>query len=130
MAKTRAKRRRRGEARADVQTVSVAGKSLVIMEEDEYERLLDAVDAAEAKRIIQDTSDPVLTWDEVKDELIRNRIAKVRERQGVTQKELARRLRVRQSTVSRWEGKDANLTLNTVRKIAKALGRPAHELIS
>ena len=102
----------------------------MIAEEEDYEHLLDAVDAAEAKRISEDASDPVLTWDEVKDELIRNRIAKVRERLGVTQKELARRLGVRQSTVSRWERREANLTLRTVRRIAKALGCPEHRLIS
>lgn len=134
MAKGKPKRRRRAgrrqEAGTNVQTVSVAGKNLVIMEEDEYERLLDAIDAAEAKRIAGDGSDPVLSWDEIKDEFIRNRIAEMRDRLGITQKELARRLRVRQSTVSRWEGKDANLTLNTVRKIAKALDCPAHQLIS
>ncbi len=134
MAKRKPKRSRRAgrrqEAGTNVQTVSVGGKNLVIMEEDEYERLLDAIDAAEAKRIAGDGSDPMLSWDEIKDEFIKNRIAEMRGRLGITQKELARRLRVQQSTVSRWEGKDANLTLNTVRKIAKALGCPAHQLIS
>ena len=134
MGNRRMERSRRSERprqpRSDAQVVSVAGKSLVIMEEEDYEHLLDAVDAAEAKRISEDASDPVLTWDEVKDELIRNRIAKVRERLGVTQKELARRLGVRQSTVSRWERREANLTLRTVRRIAKALGCPEHRLIS
>ncbi len=82
MAKGRPKRSRRAarrrEAEANIQAVSVGGKNLVIMEEDEYERLLDAIDAAEARRIAEDRSDPVLTWDDIKDEFVKNRIAEVR----------------------------------------------------
>ena len=50
----------------------------MIAKEEEGEHLLDAIDAAEAKRIAGDASDPVLTWDEVKDDFIKNRIVEVR----------------------------------------------------
>lgn len=112
------------------QVVEVGGKKLVIMDEDDYDRLLDAIDLAEAERIARDPKDPVLTWDEIKDEFIKNRIAEMREQAGITQKELARRLKVRQSTISRMERENANLTLSTLRKIAKALDCPVHQLIS
>jgi len=94
------------------------------------DRLLDAIDAREAKRIAADPNDRVLRWKEVKDEFIVNRIAPTRERLGITQKELARRLKVRQSTVSRMESKRANLTLSTLRRVAKALGCSVPQLIS
>jgi DNA-binding XRE family transcriptional regulator len=110
--------------------VEVAGRKLVILDEEQYDRLLDAVDAVEAEKIAGDPKDRILRWDEIKGEFIVNRIAEVRERMGITQKELARRLKVRQSTVSRMEHKNANLTLATLRKIAKALGCSVHQLIS
>jgi putative transcriptional regulator len=122
----------RKKKRSDInpQVVEVGGNKLVIMDEEDYDRLLDAIDVVEAERIAADPNDPVLGWDEIKDELIRNRIAAVREERGITQKELARRLKVRQSTISRMERENANLTLVTLRKIAKALSCSVHQLIS
>ncbi len=115
---------------AEAQFVDVGGKRIVIMEEEQYDRLLDAIDAVEAERIADDDSDRELGWYAVADELIQNRIAAVRQRLGVTQKELARRLEIRQSTVSRMESQDANLTLSTLRRLAKALGCSVHQLIA
>jgi len=115
--------------RAGVQSVEVSGRKLVIMSEEEYERLLDEIDAAEAERILNDPNEKTIPWEEVRRELMRNRTAEVRKGLGITQKELAKRLRVKQSTVSRWEKTDANMTLSTLRRIAKALGVPAHELL-
>lgn len=112
------------------QVVEVGGKKLVIMDEEDYDRLLDAVEVVEAERIARDARDPVLTWDEIKDDFIKNRIAEMREKAGITQQELARRLKVRQSTVSRMERENANLTLVTLRKIARALDCSVYQLIS
>jgi ribosome-binding protein aMBF1 (putative translation factor) len=106
------------------------GKRLVILEEAEYERLLDAVDAAEARRILDDETDPVLDWSEACRELITNRIAEVRRTRDISQRDLAAKLEVQPSTLSRWEKKDANLTLETLRKIAKALGCSVVSLIA
>jgi len=100
------------------------------MDEDDYDRLLDAIELAEAERIKNDPNDPVLAWDEVKDQLITNRVAELRERKGVTQSELARRLGVRQSTISRMESSKANLTIGSLRKIARALQCSVGDLIS
>lgn len=115
--------------KVEVEFVKVAGRGLVIMSEKDYEALLDEIDAADAERIANDESDRILTWDEIKDEFMRNRIAEVRKELGMTQKELAKKLRVKQSTVSRIERNDANLTLATLRRVAKALKRPVHELL-
>jgi DNA-binding XRE family transcriptional regulator len=114
----------------EAQFVEVGGKKLVIMDEEEYDRLLDVIDAIQAERIASDPSDRVLPWAEIKDRFMRNRVAEVREGKGVTQKELARRLKVKQSTVSRMERAEANLTLATLRRVAKALACSVHELIA
>jgi DNA-binding transcriptional regulator YiaG len=114
----------------DARFVSVNGREIVILSEGEYERLLDIVDAAAAETVLRDPKAQFLKWDEIKHEFTGSRIAEVRKGLGVTQKELARRLRVKQSTVSRWERPDANLTLSTLRRIAKALRCEAHELLA
>jgi ribosome-binding protein aMBF1 (putative translation factor) len=88
------------------------------------------IDALDAERIASDPRDRVLGWKEIKDEFIVNRIAERRKARGLTQKELARRLKLRPSTISRMESRRANLTLATLRKIAKALGCSVPELIS
>jgi ribosome-binding protein aMBF1 (putative translation factor) len=106
------------------------GKRLVILEEAEYERLLDAVDAAEARRILDDETDPVLDWSEACRELVTNRIGEVRRARNISQRDLAAKLEVQPSTLSRWEKKDANLTLETLRKVAKALGCSVVSLIA
>lgn len=106
------------------------GKRLVILEEAEYERLLDIADAADARRILDDEADPVLDWSEASRELITNRIADVRKAKKISQRDLAAKLEVRPSTLSRWEKKDANLTLDTLRRIAKALGCSVVSLIA
>lgn len=59
-----------------------------------------------------------------------NRIAEAREEPGVAQEGLAKKHRVKQSTVSRMEKPDANLTLATLRRVAKALSCEAYELLS
>jgi DNA-binding XRE family transcriptional regulator len=118
-AKKRAGRHPRSVSSARL--VEVGGKKLVIMEQKEYDRLVNCADAAEARRIKADKSDAVLPWGKGLGGLIVNRIAERRREKGLSQRKLAERLDVKPSTLSRWERKDANLTLDTIRKIAKAL---------
>ena len=49
-------------------------------------------------------------------------IIKLRERRGMTQADLAKAIGTRQANVSRLERFDANLTLGTLEKVARALG--------
>jgi len=86
--------------------------------------------AKKIRRILADQSDKEIDWSDATRQLIVNRITGVRQSIGVSQRELARRLRVKPSTVSRWERADANLTLESLRKIAKALGCDFFALIS
>ncbi len=106
------------------------GKRLVILDEAEYNCLLDVADAAEARRILADDADPELDWPEAGRGLVTNRIAAVRASRNLSQRNLAAKLEVKPSTLSRWEKKDANLTLETLRKIAKALNCPITSLIA
>jgi len=105
-------------------------KRLVILDEEEYERLLDAADAADARRILDDETDPVFDWSEASGELVTNRIAEIRRARDISQRDLAQKLEVQPSTLSRWEKKDANLTLETLRRISKELGCSVVSLIA
>lgn len=107
-----------------------SGKRLVVLDEDEFERLLDAVELSEAQQALHDKSDPEIDWQTASKELIKNRIALVRAAKGLSQRQLAERLGVKPSTVSRWERPDANLTLETLRKIAAAIDCGVHDLIA
>ena len=49
-------------------------------------------------------------------------IIKLRQQRGMTQADLAKAIGTRQANVSRLERFDANLTLGTLEKVAKALG--------
>ena len=101
----------------------------VILPEEEYEELLDALDNFLADKIMNDPNDPVLKWEDVRRELIENRIVKARKARGVSQKELARRLKVKPSTVSRLEKRSTRPRLDTLKRVAKALRCSVHELI-
>ena len=53
---------------------------------------------------------------------IANRIYEILEAKGMTQKELAQKLRKTETEVSRWLSGTHNLTLSTICKISAALG--------
>jgi putative transcriptional regulator len=101
----------------------------VILPENEYEELLDALDNFLADKIEADPNDPVLKWEDVRRKLIENRIAEARKKRKLTQRELARRLKVKPSTVSRLEKKSTRPRLDTLKKVAKALRCSVHDLI-
>lgn len=51
-------------------------------------------------------------------------LREVRERRGLTQQQLARRLGRTQSMVARWESGEHEFTLGTLARLAEALGCP------
>lgn len=57
--------------RVDVQLIEFGGHRFVMMEEEQYELLLDAIDAADAERILNDPNTRILKWDEIKQEFLR-----------------------------------------------------------
>lgn len=53
-----------------------------------------------------------------------DRIFELLERNGITQRELAKRLGKQETEISRWMQGTHNFTISTIRKIEKALGEP------
>jgi transcriptional regulator with XRE-family HTH domain len=60
---------------------------------------------------------------------MKNRIKEVRKQKGITQKELASRLGVVPSAISQFESGDGNMKIETLEKIAVALGCEFSDLI-
>jgi len=106
-----------------------SGKRIVILDEEEFHRLLDAVEVADARKVLRNKRDKEIDWETASKNLVENRISDVRVAAGLSQRKLAHRLGVKPSTVSRWERRDANLTLDTLHKIANALQCDIHDLI-
>lgn len=97
---------------------------------EEYERLLSA---AEAQELAVRLDDPKTNWVKAEDaalEIAGSWIAKARKRAGLTQKQLAARLRVPQSQISRIEKHPERSTIKTMKRIAAALGVDIATLMS
>ena len=87
---------------------------------------------------------PSRPWSELRNELLSNdeirteyealkpqyeliaQIITVRTKQGITQKELARRAGTKQSNISRFEGGNYNPSLEFMQKLARGLGKELH----
>lgn len=107
----------------------------VVIGIDEYERLvkrsmeLDAVAQIEREKVGDDSAE----WIDHRDfaaQLAGDAIAKARKGQGMTQKQLADKLDMPQSQISRIERNPDRTTIRTIKKIAKALGVDVRALIS
>lgn len=96
---------------------------------DEYERLMLAEMAADAERI---SSDPATKWTNVDDffaDVAAKRLVTARKAKGITQQELANRLGIAQTQISRIEKNPDRTTLRTLKRIAKALRVDVRDLI-
>ena len=94
----------------------------VLVPVEQYERL-----EAEARnaRMLAKFRDPATKWsptDELGLKLAGNRIAVARKAKSLTQKQLAAKLKLPQSMISRIERNPDRSTLKTLKKIAAALG--------
>lgn len=89
----------------------------------------DVLDIKEAKKILDDPSTTWKDFSEVKQRLLSNPIKEQRLEAGLTQKELAKRLRVHQSFIAKIERSNYNPSKQTLLKVAKALGCPAEKLL-
>jgi DNA-binding XRE family transcriptional regulator len=105
------------------------GKNIVILTEDEYERILDALDCVEAERVLADADDPVLKWEDVHGRLVSNRIADVRKSKGISQAELARRLKTGPDAIRHMEKKASRPPFEAIKNIARALHCRMDDLI-
>jgi transcriptional regulator with XRE-family HTH domain len=63
-------------------------------------------------------------------QLVAARLAVLRKRQGLTQDDAAQRLGIALRNYQRMESGRQNLTLQTIEKVARALGVPAHDVLA
>lgn len=108
-----------------VQTLHLQGKDFVVIERDEYDRLV-AADAG-----VRDEELPALPKPDARGnvpavefgrKLLARRMILARRRAGLTQAELARRAKIRVETLNRLEKGKHNPDETTFNKIEKALG--------
>ena len=107
------------------QTVEIAGKSLVIMEESEYQRLRARSRITSARGDLPEFPPrnragrrPAAAY--ILASIAREVVAD-RKAAGMTQQELAKRAGIRQETLSRIESGKHTPTLKTLKKIDRAL---------
>ncbi len=97
-----------------------------------YEGLKRLLDERYASRLVRKFRDPNTRWmsvEEVGLRLAGSRIAEARKAKSLTQKQLAAKLKVPQSMISRIEKNPDRSTLKTLKKIAAALGVDIKALI-
>lgn len=101
----------------------------VLIRLDEYEVLTKSGMLNRNLDRISDPSKPVVDGDNFALELAADRIARARKAAGLTQAELADRLKLPQSQISRIERNPDRTTIRTLKKIAKALGVDVSALV-
>jgi ribosome-binding protein aMBF1 (putative translation factor) len=79
---------------------------------------------------LADRTEPVIDGDEFALEIAADRIARARKAASLTRAELANRLKLPQSQISRIERNPDRTTIRTLKRIAKALGVDVSALVS
>lgn len=114
-------------------SIEIEGRSMVVVPVEEWEEIVEKLedyhDLVEAREALEDPRARFVSLEEARKELFGNRIKKVRSRKKITQKELAKRLRVSQARVSQMEDPDYRPKMEVYEKVAKALGCDVEELI-
>ena len=105
----------------------------VILTIEEYRDLQKAIAnhpaVTEGLKRLQDPALKTYTMEEVARLVFGNNIRACRERAGLTQEELAKRMGCTQSYISQIEQLDARPTLGTLQKLAEAIGCPVSDLV-
>ncbi len=102
----------------------------VLLPIDEYERLLAAVEAHKLGAKLEDRSTKWVKADDAALGIASSWIAQARGRAGLTQKQLADRLNMPQSQISRIERNPQHTTVRTMQRIGEALGLDLGALLS
>jgi DNA-binding XRE family transcriptional regulator len=110
---------------SEIQTVTLAGKTFVILERSEYERLQTAVRTAESALPAlpdpdSDGNYPAVPYAQAS---LARKIVRRRRAAGLTQADLARRAGIRPETLSRLEKGESTPEMTTVDKIVRVLKR-------
>jgi len=103
------------------QTIKENGKTkFVVLPVKLFEAILDRLDDESDLRSIKEaTKEPLYNQDEAEEYIFMNPVKRERLERGWTQKDLADRLGVKQSTVAKWESKGAVYRKSTRQKFAK-----------
>jgi len=106
------------------QTIKENGKTkFVVLPVKLFEAILDRLDDESDLRSIKEaTKEPLYNQDEAEEYIFMNPVKRERLERGWTQKDLADRLGVKQSTVAKWETKGAVYRKSSRQKFAKAFG--------
>jgi len=96
---------------------------------DEYERLIMEEGFAEAERAMSDPNSKWIDYDDYLAQTAVKRLVAARKSKGITQQELANRLGLAQTQISRIEKNPDRTTLRTLKRIAKALRVDVRDLI-
>jgi len=106
------------------QTIKENGKTkFVVLPVKLFEAILDRLEDEPDIRSIRDAyKEPLYNQDEAEEYIFMNPVRRERLERGWTQKDLADRLGVKQSTVAKWETKGAVYRKSSRQKFAKAFG--------
>lgn len=101
----------------------------VVLPIDEYERLMLADIAREAERIMDDPNTKWIDADDYRAQRAASQLVTIRKERGMTQQQLANKLGMAQTQISRLERNPDRTTLRTLRRVAKALGVKIQSLV-
>ena len=108
----------------EYQTIKEKGKvKFVVLPIKLFENILDCLeDESDRHAIRQARSEPLYDQKEAEEYIFMNPVKRERLDRGWTQEDLAQRLEVKQSTIAKWERKDAVYRKKTRQKLAKVFG--------
>ncbi len=108
---------------------SAGARTHVLVPVDRFDQLSDAERALRAMEMLESDSTEWIDAEASALRLAGSRVRRARIARGLTQKQLAERLRIPQSQVSRIERDPDRSTLRTLKRIAKALAVDIRALI-
>jgi ribosome-binding protein aMBF1 (putative translation factor) len=108
----------------EYQTIKENGKvKFVVLPVNEFQSLLDRLEDASDLRAIREVKiEPLYDQKEAEDYIFMNPVKRERLEKGWTQKELADKLGVKQSSVAKWERDGALYRKSTRQKLASVFG--------
>ena len=108
----------------EYQTIKEKGKvKFVVLPIELFETLLDRLeDESDIRAIHNAEQEPLYNQKDAEEYIFMNPVKRERLDRGWTQKDLADRLEVKQSSVAKWERKDAVYRKKTRQKLARVFG--------